>query len=74
MENSSFSGSVEVTSAIRDLGLGGTSMPASSAILAAAMPGDAVIECAVLEHGGTQGVHLGTLLDEVAAATSGTQP
>ena len=27
-----------------------------------------MIESAVLEHGGTQGLHLGTLLDEVAAA------
>lgn len=58
----------------QDLGLGGNLDAGELGDLGGAMPEDAVIECAVLEHGGTQGVHLGTLLDEVAARDAGTQP
>ena len=53
----------------QDLGLGGNLDAGELGDLGGSHAGDAVIECAVLEHGGTQGVHLGTLLDEVAAAT-----
>lgn len=52
----------------QDLGLGGNLDAGELGDLGGSHAGDAVIESAVLEHGGTQGLHLGTLLDEVAAA------
>ena len=52
----------------QDLGLGGNLDAGELGDLGGSHAGDAVIEGAVLEHGGTQGLHLGTLLDEVAAA------
>ena len=52
----------------QDLGLGRNLDAGELGDLGGSHAGDAVIEGAVLEHGGTQGLHLGTLLDEVAAA------